>query len=122
MKVIVNNTDITAHIVDGSYNINSSEQYESWTDGNGVEHRIVVRAKVSGSFDFVCCDQTMTVSDFLALFSSAETGSGMLIGMTVLNKGIFEVIEAFYDITSKDHIKKGDGRIIDVLTVKIQER
>lgn len=122
MQVVVNSTDITSHIVDGTYKINSSDQYESWKDGNGVEHRIIVRTKVSGSFDFVCCDKTITLSDFLTLWNGAVNNGVVLIGLTVLNEGRFDAINAYYEITNKDHIKKGDGQIIDVLTIKIQER
>lgn len=122
MQVVVAGTDITNHIIKGSYKINSSDQYESWKDGNGIEHRIIVRQKVSGSFDFVCCAETISLSDFLALWDSAVDNGVITLGMTVLNTGKFEALNAYYDITNKEHIKKGNNEIIDVLTIKIQER
>lgn len=122
MTVMVGNTNITNYIVSGTYAVNSSDQFESWQDGNGVEHRIVVRSKVSGSFDIVCSSKSITLSDFLALWNSAVTNKVVTLGCTVLNTNNFEVIEAFYEIKNKEHIKKGDGGIIDVMTVKIQER
>lgn len=122
MQVVVNGQDITNHIVSGSYKINAYDQYESWTDGNGIEHRIIVRTKVSGSFDIVCSSKTIPLSDFLDLWNGAVNLGAVTIGMTVLNTDKFEALEAYYEITNKDHIKKGDGQIIDVLTIKIQER
>lgn len=122
MQVVVGGIDISNYIVDGSYSINASDQYESWMDGNGVEHRIIIRSKISGSFDIGCCDKTITLSDFLAAWNSAVNNGVVTMGCTVLNTGTFEAIQAYYEITGKDHIKKGDGKIIDVMSVKIQER
>lgn len=122
MQVVVGGIDITNHIVRDSYKINAYDQYESWVDGNGIEHRIIIRTKVSGSFELVCCDETITLSDFLETWNSAVTYGAVLIGMTVLNTNSFDAISAYYEITNKEHIKKGDGRIIDILTIKIQER
>ena len=122
MQVVVGGIDITNHIVRDSYKINTYDQYESWIDGNGLEHRLIVRTKVSGSFEIVCCDKTITLSDFLALWNSAVNNGVVLIGMTILNTNDFDALNAYFEITNKEHIKKGDGRIIDVMTVKIQER
>ena len=46
--LLINGVDYTPYIVDGSYAIDSEDVYESWDDGNRVEHRIVVTQKVVG--------------------------------------------------------------------------
>lgn len=122
MQVVVGGIDITNYIVTGSYNINAVDQYEGWQDGNGVEHRVIIRSKVSGSFEIGCCSKSITLSDFLDAWDSAVDNGVVTIGCTVLNKNTFEALEAYYEITGKDHIKKGDGQIIDIMSVKIQER
>lgn len=122
MQVVVGGIDITNYIVTGSYNVNAADQYESWQDGNRREHRVIIRSKVSGSFEIGCCDKTITLSDFLDAWNSAVDNGVVTMGCTVLNTGTFEALEAYYDITCKQHIKKGDGKIIDVMSVKIQER
>lgn len=122
MQVVVGGIDISNYIVTGSYDINASDQYESWKDGNGIEHRVIIRSKVSGSFDIGCCSKSITLSDFLAAWDSAVDNGVVTIGCTVLNKNSFEALEAYYEIRGKDHIKKGDGQIIDIMSVKIQER
>ena len=48
--LVINGVDYTPHIVDDSYDINSNDVYESWEDGNKVEHRIPVTKKKSLSF------------------------------------------------------------------------
>ena len=122
MQVVVGNTDITNYIVSGTYAVNSYDQYEGWKDGNGIEHRVNIRSKVSGSFDIGCSSKSITLEAFLAAWNSAVNNKVVTLGCTVLNTNTFEAIEAFYEITNKEHIKKGDGGIIDVMTVKIQER
>lgn len=43
--------DYSGNIVVGSYNVNSTDVYSSWTDANCVEHRHIQRQRVTGSFD-----------------------------------------------------------------------
>ena len=122
MQVVVGGIDISNYIVVGSYSVNASNQYESWKDGNGVEHRVIIRSKVTGSFEIGCCDTTITLADFLAAWNSAVNNGVVTLGCTVLNTDTFEALEAYYETTCKDHIKKGDGKIIDIMSVKITER
>lgn len=122
--LVVNDTDLTAHIVSGSYDISSEDQYESWKDGNFKEHRIIVTSKVSGSFDLACSNRTgsITLAEFLDLWDGAVDNGVITLGLYVPNKDKFELIEAYYEINPKDHILSGDGSFIDVFTIKLQER
>lgn len=122
--LVVNNTDLTAHIVSGSYDVNSEDQYESWKDGNYREHRIIVTSKVSGSFDIACSNRTgsITLAEFLDLWNGAVDNGVVTIGLYVPNKDKFEALEAYFDIETKDHILSGDGNFIDVLKITIKER
>lgn len=43
--------DCTPFIVFGTYKINTQDMYQSWTDANGITHRVVYRSKTSGQFD-----------------------------------------------------------------------
>lgn len=122
--VVVNYTDITPYIVDGSYDVNYSDASESWQDGNMVEHRIIVSEKVSGSFQVVCSNRSgfITLEDFLALWNGAVNLGVVTLGCWVLNKGTFEAIECYFEIKNADHILSADGDFIDVLKITIKER
>ena len=124
MRVVVGGQDITKYILRDTYKMDSADSYESWKDGNFVEHRIVVTDKVSGSFDICLCDKTgqLSFDDFLDLWNSAVNNRVVTIGVYVTNKNTFEVLSAYFVLSSKEHIKKGDGEIIDILTIAIQER
>lgn len=124
MQVVVNGTDITNYIVEGSYNINASDDYESWKDGYFVEHRIIVTSKVSGSFEVVCSNRSnsITLADFLTTWNGGVSNGVVTLGVEVLNTGTFEAIEAYYQIKNTKHDRAGDGSFIDVLEITIKER
>ncbi len=51
MLFTVNAKDYTPFIISKTYKVNRLDVYESWTDANGITHRVVYRQKISGSFD-----------------------------------------------------------------------
>lgn len=120
--IIVNSTNITDYIVDGSYDININDAYESWQDGNMLEHRVIVAQKIVGSFDILCSSETITLSDFITLWDAAVDEGVVTLSVYVPSLNSLEAINAYYKITSKSHIKKVDDSFIDVLTVEIKER
>lgn len=124
MQVIVNNTDITNYIVEGSYKMDSSDTYESWKDGNMREHRIIVSQKIKGKFQVVCSNRanSITLADFLNVWNGAVNNGILTIGVYVLDTGSFEAIEAYYEMENVKHDRAGDGSFIDVLEISIQER
>ena len=124
MQVVVNDTDITNYIVEGTYKMEAQDSYESWKDANGVEHRIIITSKVSGSFDLVCSNRSdsITLPDFLALWNGAVDNGVVTVGVYVINQGELKAIDAYHEISSKEHIRSGDGSLIDVLTINISER
>lgn len=124
MKVVVNNTEITNYIVEGSYKMDSSDTYESWKDGNMREHRIIVSQKISGQFQVVCSNRSnsITLANFLTLWNSAVNNGVVTLGVYVLDTNSFEAIEAYYEIENVKHDRAGDGSFIDVLEITITER
>lgn len=124
MQVVVNSTDITNYIIEGSYKMDSSDAYESWKDGNMVEHRVIVSTKINGQFQVVCSNRSnsITLSDFLTLWNGAVNNGVVTLGVYVLDTDTFEAIEAYYTIENVKHDRAGDGSFIDVLEIKITER
>ena len=124
MNVVVNNVNITKHIVVGSYKMDSVDEYKSWMDGNLKEHRIVIAKKIEGKFQIVCSNRSnsITLADFLTLWNGAVRDNAVTIGVYVLDTDKFEAIEAYYEIENVKHDKAGDGSFIDVLEITIQQR
>ena len=46
----VGNTDYSQNVVAENYVVRSYDQYNSWIDANGKEHRSVFRTQISGTF------------------------------------------------------------------------
>ena len=49
----IGNTDYTAHIVQGNYDVKQEPVYKEWTDANLVNHRLEIRKRIKGSFSMV---------------------------------------------------------------------
>ena len=124
MQVVVNNTDITNYILEGSYKMDSDDAYESWKDGNMREHRIIVAHKVKGEFQVVCSNRSnsITLQNFLTIWNGAVDNGVVTLGAYVLDTNSFELLEAYYDIENVKHDRAGDGSFIDVLKITITER
>lgn len=123
-NIIIGQTNITGYIVADTYKMDAKAQYESWRDGNYVEHRIIVTEKVEGSFDVVCSnlDGSITLADFMDIIGDAENNGVITCNVYVTNKGASEAIDAYYEVTSKEHTLKADGTFVDVITVALKER
>lgn len=123
-NVVISSTNIKNYIVAGTYKMDSSDSYESWLDGNFVQHRVIVTSKINGSFDVVCCNKTgsITLADFYDIFGDSQDEGVVICSVYVTNRGQQRTIEAYYKITTKEHTLLADGSFLDVLTVTIEEK
>lgn len=44
-------TDYSRNVVGENYSVQSNDEYETWTDANGKEHRSAYRQRISGTFE-----------------------------------------------------------------------
>lgn len=122
MLATVNGIDITKYIIKDTYDVNAEPVYESWTDGNFREHRIQIRDRVKGSFDVIFFDDDNTAyQNFLTLLDSATDIDRLTIGLFVLNKSVFQAFEVYYKITAAQHAETSDGRIVNKMSIEIEE-
>ena len=124
VNIVIGQTNIRDYIIEGTYKMDAVDAYESWQDGNFVQHRVIVTSKVNGSFDVACCNKTgsITLADFCSIFSNAEDEGVILASVYVTNKGAQRTIEAYYKMTTKAHTLLADGTFLDVVTVSIEEK
>lgn len=118
----VNGVDITPYLNKKNYKINSEKEYESWQDGNFVEHRVYVRSRVQGSFEVAVWGRDgMDYNAFLNNWNAAVTNNVVTIGLFCLNENRFRAIQAYYEIDSKKHESLINGNYFDKVTIKITE-
>lgn len=121
-QVVIGSSDISNYIVEDTYKINAVESFESWMDGNKLQHRSGVVEKVKGSFNVVCAPQNdLTAAELKTIFTNATTNGVTYAAVYVANKGTVEAIDCYYSLSSAEHILTASG-FIDVITVEIQER
>lgn len=68
-------TDLTKYEDKEKHNVNQEKMYSSWTDGNWVEHREVVRTRISGTVE-LSFPRATDYATFLSLLSSSITADG----------------------------------------------
>lgn len=123
-NIIIGQTNISDYIVHDTYKMDSKAQYESWKDGNYVEHRIIITEKVEGEFNVVCSNLngSITLENFMDIISDADNNGVITCNVYVTNKGVMEAIDAYYTIENESHTMKADGTFVDVLKVSLKER
>ena len=119
---VIANTDISKNIIKDTYKVNTEPVFESWTDGNFREHRIYIRDRVKGSFDVIFFDDDNgAYQDFLTLLESATNNRLLTIGLFVVNQSRFDAFNVYYTITAAQHAETTDGRMVNKMTLSIEE-
>lgn len=117
---VVNGNDITKYIDKDTFQVNSSDVYESWQNANFVEKRIFVRKRVEGQFE-IRCGKGLTLANFISNWNSAVTNGIVTIGVWVQNDNSFQAIQAFYSFEGQEHVELDNGAFYDRLVIKIKE-
>ena len=121
--LVVNDTDLTEYINKKSYKVNSKNQYESWKDGNYVEHRIIVRNRVEGSFEIaVYGHNDVDYAAFLDIWNSAVNNGVVTMGVWVQDQNRFKAIEAYYAMEGLKHHELLNGDFYDRVKITFTER
>lgn len=122
--LVINGVDYTPFIVEGSYKINTVEQYESWKDANMVEHRVVVTSKIKGSVQILCSEEGNwpEVSEYINDLNGATNNYVLTCLVYVPSLGKSEAIECYYENENINHIKSIGGKFSDIFELKISER
>ena len=118
----IGSTDLTPKVNIQEFKVNSSDVYETWTDGNFVTHREIIRTRISGTFDIGFSDRT-ELNGFLTLLANNRNANGYYpIQIYVNNLNTTESINAFIDPEGEASWDTKNGRQWLVLTLKVVER
>lgn len=118
----IGSTNVTGWINPQTYQVNSEDVYSTWTDGNWVDHRVVVRQRVSGE----CEAGFSKAADFAAfrqlLDSERQADGYYTITCYVNNTGETVTIQAFLDVEGEDKWDLANSRQWQVQQIKITGR
>ena len=114
--------DLSAFADIQNYDVNKADVYQDWTDGNWIEHREIVRTRISGTVTLGF--QTATDwNAFIALLNSTRTADGYFpVTVWVNNTGTSESIDAFLDLVGSGKWDLVNNRFWRVITISVTER
>lgn len=117
----VGTVDYTSRIVSGSYQIQTNDLYEEWTDANGRSHRMKYTEKTSGSLDLVF-KTLQEYEDFMSNLASVKADD-LSVSLVVLDNisSTEKEIDAFIEFAP---IRQVDGLFndrIETVTFNIME-
>lgn len=118
----IGTTDLSEYMDYQNYSMNSLPVFQSWTDGNMIEHRNSVRSRISGSFQLAFAKSTDYAS-FLTLMSSAmETNGYYSVSAYVQNTNTVEDFEAFIEYDSESKFDFTNLRQYHLVNMNISQR
>lgn len=95
----IGTTDLTQWERKPDHNVNRTDIYQEWTDGNWINHRIIARTRVSGSVVLSFSKET-DFANFMSLMVSARDQDGYYpVTVWCSNTNTIENINAFLDIS-----------------------
>ena len=118
----IGSTDCSAWVDKQSYEMNSEDVFETWTDANWVDHRVVVRQRIRGKVK-LGFSSAADFATFTALLSSARQADGYYnVTAYVNNTGATATFNAFIDPTDENKWDLLNSRQWQVQTLTITGR
>lgn len=118
----INNTDYSTRVIGENYKVQSNDEYETWTDANGLEHRSAYRTRISGTFDMYFTNETDYLSFQTVLNTNKQSDLTYPITIYDARTGTEENINSFIDYTVDLYRNPAFTDRIQNLTIKIKEQ
>lgn len=114
--------DLTPYMDYQKYSMNNVPVYQTWTDGNVIEHRNSIRTRIEGSFQLIYTS-TADFNSFLTLMSSAIQSNGYYsVSAYVQNTNSTESFEAFIEYDSESRFDFTNSREYHLVKMKVRQR
>ena len=118
----INATDYSHRVVGSGYEVQSNDEYETWTDANGKEHRSAYRTRISGKFSMKFKD--MAEFTTFATLLAAQKHTDLTYPVTVYDNktGTETTINAFLDYTLSQYRGPGFDDRMEQIEITIKEQ
>lgn len=118
----IGQNDLTPYMDYQKYSMNDVPVYQTWTDGNMIEHRNSIRTRIEGSFQLIYTS-TADFNSFLTLMSSAIQSNGYYsVSAYVQNTNSTESFEAFIEYDSESRFDFTNSREYHLVKMKVRQR
>ena len=118
----INTTDYSHRVVGSGYEVQSNDEYETWTDANGKEHRSAYRTRISGKFSMLFKD--MAEFTTFATLLAAQKRTDLTYPVTVYDNktGTETTINAFLDYILSQYRGPGFDDRMEQIEITIKEQ
>lgn len=118
----INTTDYSTRVVGSGYEVQSNDEFETWTDANGKEHRSAYRTRISGKFSMLFKDMT-EFTTFQSIMD-ANKKADLTYPVTVYDNktGLETDINAFIDYTLTQYRGPAFDDRMEQIEVAIREQ
>ena len=121
--VLMDGQNITPWIVPDSYKMEAEDMFESWRDGNFVEHRVYTRSRMTGKFSVWTAEKRgMTLDDFIEILDGATTDHVTTMAVYDATSNSMKAITAYLKVKPSEHKEYAEGKFYDVLDIEVEER
>lgn len=95
----IGTTDLTQYENKEEHEVNRTDVWEEWTDGNWITHRVISRTRVSGTVELSFSRET-DFANFISLLTSERNANGYYsVTVWCSNTNTTETINAFLDVS-----------------------
>ena len=95
----IGSTDFTQFEQIDMHQVNRVDVYETWTDANWTDHRVIARTRIGGTV-VLSFSRASDYNAFITLLTSARNAEGYYpISVYCSNTGTTETLNAFLDVT-----------------------
>ena len=114
--------DLSAFADIQNYDVNKTDVYQEWTDGNWIDHREIVRTRIQGTVT-LGFKKTSDWNAFVALLNATRNAAGYFpITLWVNNTATSETIDAFLDLAGSGKWDLVNSRFWRVITISVTQR
>ena len=118
----IGTNDFTGNMDYQNYSMNDVPVYQSWTDGNMIEHRNSVRTRIAGSFQLAFYNNA-DFTAFLNIMSSSVNANGFYsVSAYVQNTNTIESFEAFIEYDSESKFDFTNSRQYHLVKMNVRQR
>lgn len=118
----ISSTDLTKWEDTTKHKVNRDDVYTTWTDGNWIDHREIVRTRVTGTV-VLRFSKEADFASFMSLMTSARDANGYYsVTVWCSNTNSVEMVNVFLDIAGETKWDVTCPRKFHEITVTITGR
>ena len=118
----IGSQDVTSYCDIQNFDINKNAVYTSWTDGNKVEHREIVRTRIEGTVKVGFRYQEDLQRFYNALSASLQPGGYYSVTAYIQNTAETVTFNAFIETSAESKFDLLNRRFWKAIELEIKER